>query len=135
MTLYLHHLVRFCLLYLLSIPGLGRVYGAERKWTQEAMVKERRASGMNDTWISFFHNTVGCKWVFSVKQIADGSMQTIKQGWLRRVYAKTYGIDYPKTIAPAAKVAFDSCVTLFCAANLGWNVQQLDVIMLFYTDI
>ncbi|KAJ7971862.1 Retrovirus-related Pol polyprotein from transposon TNT 1-94 [Quillaja saponaria] len=102
---------------------------ADPKW-EDAMVEEMKALSKNDTWelASLPHGkrAVGCKWVFTIKKKADGTIERYKARLVARGFTQTYGVDYQETFAPVAKMN-SIRVLISCAANLGWDLQQLDV--------
>ena len=94
------------------------------------MLEELRALKKNGTW-ELVHlprekSTIGCKWVFVVKQKADGTIDRYKARLVAKGYTQTYGLDYTETFAPVAKMNTIR-VLISCAVNLGWDLQQLDV--------
>jgi hypothetical protein len=99
------------------------------KW-KSAMVEEMEALQKNSTWdlveLPEGKKTVGCKWVFTVKHKADGSMERYKARLVAMGYTQTYGINYHETFAPMAKINTIR-VLLSLAANLDWPLQQFDV--------
>jgi hypothetical protein len=99
------------------------------RW-KAAMVEEMEALQKNSTWklveLPKDKKTVGCKWVFTVKHKADGSIERFKARLVAKGYTQTYGIDYQETFAPVAKINTIR-VLLSLAANLEWPLQQFDV--------
>ncbi|KAJ7969147.1 Retrovirus-related Pol polyprotein from transposon TNT 1-94 [Quillaja saponaria] len=112
-----------------SIPQDWEEALADPKW-EDAMVEEMKALSKNDTWelASLPHGkrAVGCKWVFTIKRKADGTIERYKARLVARGFTQTYGVDYQETFAPVAKMN-SIRVLISCAANLGWDLQQLDV--------
>jgi hypothetical protein len=48
--------------------------------------------------------TVGCKWIFSVKHTPEGKIDRYKARLVAKGCTQTYGIDYKETFAPAAEM-------------------------------
>jgi len=75
-------------------------------------------------------NIVGCRWVFTVKNKADGTSERYKARLVAKEYTLTYGIDYLETFSPVAKMNVVR-ILLSLAANYGWSLQQFEVTNVF----
>ena len=65
---------------------------------------------------------VGCKWVFTVKHKAQGSVERLKAHLVAKGFTQSYGIDYQETFAPVAKL--NTIRILFSlAANQDWPLH------------
>ena len=75
---------------------------------KETMKVEMGALEKNKTWdlveLPPRKKLVGCKWVFTVKHKADGSLERYKTRIVAKGYTQTYGIDYLKTFVLVAKL-------------------------------
>ena len=71
-------------------------------------------------------STVGCRWVFTPKFKADGTLERYKARLVAKGFTQTYGIDYTKTFAPVAKLNTVR-ILLSIVANLEWPLKQFDV--------
>ncbi|KAL0560174.1 hypothetical protein IC582_000571 [Cucumis melo] len=95
-----------------------------------AVMEEMKALEKNRTWeifaLSKGHKTIGCKWVFSLKYKADGTLDRHKAKLVAKGFSQTYGIDYPETFSPIAKLNTVR-VLLTVAGNKDWSMYQLDV--------
>ncbi|CAL8999957.1 unnamed protein product [Prunus brigantina] len=99
------------------------------KW-MDAMNVEMDALNKNKTWdlvpLPRGKKAVGCRWVFTLKHKADGSIDRYKARLVAKGYTQTYGVDYLETFAPVAKLNTVR-VLLSLAANRDWPLLQFDV--------
>lgn len=116
-------------LYSTDIPKTVEEALGNEKWKQ-AMEDEYSALQRNKTWEKCIlpkgKKKVGCRWVFSIKYRADGTVERYKARLVAKGYTQTYGIDYSETFSPVAKI--DTIrVLLSIAANKEWPIYQFDV--------
>lgn len=71
-------------------------------------------------------NLVGCKWVFRVKQKADGSLDCYKARLVAKGYHQQPGLDFDETFSPVVK-PYTIRTVLSVAVHHNWPVHQLDV--------
>ena len=112
-----------------SIPSNIQDALADPKWTK-AMNEEMEALQKNNTWelcqLPKGKKKVGCKWVFTVKLKADGSIDRYKARLVAKGYTQKYGVDYQETFAPVAKMNTIR-ILISIAVNRDWALQQFDV--------
>ena len=117
-----------------SIPNNVQEALVDPRW-KTAMNEEMKSLQKNETWELVDHppgkNPIRCRWVYTVKHKADGTIEHFKARLVAKGYTQTYGIDYTDTFAPVAKINTVR-VLLSLAANLDWPLQQFDVKMPFY---
>ena len=109
------------------------------KYYQKAVLDERFRDAMgtevvaleaNRTWdvvdLPTGKRAIGCKWVYTVKYRADGTIERFKARLVVLGNKQVEGVDYKETFAPVAKMG---TVRLFLdvATKRGWDVHQMDV--------
>lgn len=62
---------------------------------------------------------VQCKWVFTIKYKADGTIERYKARLVAKGYTQAYRTDYQETFEPVGKINI-VCVLLSLAANMDW---------------
>ncbi|KAL8100531.1 hypothetical protein AgCh_032693 [Apium graveolens] len=97
---------------------------------RKATLEEYNAFERNGTWVlttlPLGKRTVGCKWIFSVKQKADRIVDRYKAPLVAKGFTQTYGIDYQETFAPVEKLNTIR-VLLSLTVNKDRPLFQLDV--------
>jgi hypothetical protein len=95
-----------------------------------AMSSELTALMRHDTW----HlvpplkgcNIIGCKWVFQVKRLVDGSIDKFKARLVAKGFNRRPGLDYTQTFSPIVKPVTIRTI-LSVAVMHGWPLHQLDI--------
>jgi hypothetical protein len=92
----------------------------------------------NNTWrlvpSSQAKNLVGCKWVFRIKQKADGSIERYKGRLVAKGFHQQAGVDYSETYSPVVKPTIVHLV-LSIAFSSGWSIRQTDIQNAFLHDL
>ena len=70
--------------------------------------------------------TVGCRWVFKIKHIADGSIERYKACLVAKGYSQEDGTDHEETYSPVARYTSIRSVLAF-ANQLDLELHQVDV--------
>ena len=94
------------------------------------MEEEISALNKNETWekcdLPKGKKTVGCRWIYTIKFLADCTVERYKVRLVAQDYTQTYGVDYFETFSPVAKI--DTIRVLFSiAANKDCTLHQFDV--------
>ena len=101
----------------------------DRKW-REAMASEIQALEANHTWslqsLPPGKKAIGCKWVYKIKNRADGSVERYKARLVAKGFTQKVGLDYIETFSPIAKMVFVKSL-LAVAAVKGCSLSQLHV--------
>jgi hypothetical protein len=99
-----------------------------------AMQEEYDSLMANNTWtlvpLPVRRKPVSCKWVFKIKQGANGDVDRYKARLVARGFTQTYRVDYNETFAPVSKFTSIRCI-LALAALEDMEIHQMDVKMAF----
>ena len=113
----------------IPIPRNAQEALKNQKW-KEAMYEEMRALLKNHTWdivlLPKGKKPVGCRWVYTLKCKAYGSLERYKAQLVARGYTQTHGIDYQDTFAPMARMNTIRII-ISLAVNLDWPLNQYDI--------
>ena len=94
------------------------------------MEEELQALAQNHTWdlvpLPAGKHVVGSRWVYTIKENSDGSLERHKERVVAKGFTQKYGLDYQETFAPVAKMNTVRLL-LTLAAHRGWTLQQYDV--------
>ena len=90
-----------------SIPNSVQEALADPRW-KDAMNEEMKSLQKNETWElvdrPLGKKPVGCRWVYTVKHKADGTIEHFKARLVAEGYTQRYGIDYINTFALVSKI-------------------------------
>ncbi|KAL8089882.1 hypothetical protein AgCh_039369 [Apium graveolens] len=95
-----------------------------------AMNKELDALESNNTWelvtLPLGKQTIGCKWVFKIKYLANSEIDRYKVRLFAKGYTQQPSVDFHDTFSPVAKgVNVKSVMAITTSKN--WSIYQLDI--------
>lgn len=94
------------------------------------MSEEYDALVRNGTWEivppDSTQNLVGCKWIFRIKRLPDGSISRYKMWLVAKMFHQCPSVDYHETFSPVVKPTTIRLV-LSLVVSSGWSLRQLDV--------
>lgn len=118
-----------CALSCISIPSSYKQALSLSGW-KLAMDEEMSALDKNQTWeltvLPPGKQAVGCRWVYTVKYLLDGSVERLKARLVAKGYTQTYGVDYLETFPPVARLN-SVRILLSVAVSRSWPLYQLDI--------
>jgi hypothetical protein len=99
------------------------------KW-MEACDSEFESLSKNETWelvpLPRGRKAISSKWVFKVKETAEGLIERYKARLVAKGFLQKYGVDFEETFAPVAKFA-SIRIILSIAAQYKLVLHQMDV--------
>ncbi len=102
----------------------------------KAMQEEYNALLANGTFILVplpkGSNAVGARWLYKIKQRADGTVERYKARWVAKGYSQQFGIDYDETFAPVVRLE-NLRFLLALATMYDLQIDQIDVDSAFFT--
>ena len=72
--------------------------------------------------------TLGFRWVFIIKYLANGTIKRYKVRLVAKDYIQTYGVDYSKIFCPVAKIGTIRVLFLVVVNQdlplLSWKIEE-----------
>lgn len=70
-------------------------------------------------------NTIGFKWIYKIKNQANGKIERFKARLIAKGYSQQEGLDYHNTYSLFTKMVTVRCV-IVVAISRGWCLYQMD---------
>ena len=106
------------------------------KW-RTAMNEEYKSLMDNETWDLVLpppnRQVIGSKWIYKIKQKADGNVERYKARFVVKGYSQNEGVDYDQTFSPVFKMTSLRTILAIRAA-LDLEIYQMDVKTAFLND-
>jgi hypothetical protein len=104
----------------------------------DVMVEEYESIVKNSAWEivprSVDKSVIGSRWIYKVKQAADGSVEKYKARFMVWGFSQIEGVDYDETFAPITR--YSSIRSIFAlSVQMGWHIHQMDVKIAFLNGI
>lgn len=122
---------RYALLAKTDIPSVPKTIAAALKhpgWTK-AMGDKMDAQTQNGTMSLVPRqpemHVLGCRWIYTVKLKADGSLDKLKARLVAKGFAQKEGVDFVETYSPVVRTSTIR-VVLSVAVAKEWSITQLD---------
>lgn len=94
------------------------------------METELKALEDNDAWQLTFllagKQAIGCKWVYKLKYLVDGTLEKYKSRLAAKGYNQVEGIYYSETFSPIAKISTIRTLLAFTTSQ-NLFLHQLDI--------
>jgi hypothetical protein len=101
----------------------------KEEWLR-AMDSEMKSLQENETWklekLPSGHKALKCKWVYKIKNNADGSIERFKARLVIKGFTQRKGIDYDQTFSPVVRSGTIRTL-LSVAASDRMSLMQFDV--------
>lgn len=103
-----------------------------------AMQEDYHALQKNKTWslipLPLGKTAIGCKWVFSVKENLNGTIQRNKARLVAKGFRQREGIDFHETFSPVVKPT-TTRVLLSLALTHNWSIRKIDISNVFLNGV
>ena len=109
----------------------------KKEWV-DLMTEEYQSIMKNDVWDIVpkleIKSVVSSKWIYKIKNAADGSIEKYKARFMARGFSQKKGIDYEETFVPVAR--YTSIRTIMAlTSTMKWNLHQMDVNTTFLNSV